>query len=155
MSIKDVARKFRVREVLEEDAWYLEITNDLRIMVVTSEEIQYDPIVKIENISEESLSVVTELGKEHNLKFENLKLLNSPTIRAIRCISSITLPAQSTPILLALYDMSGIIYREIFTFGSEPLRPEKVVLDYAYICEVQDKEVLCQAARYILNSQKK
>lgn len=153
MSIENIARKFKVKKVLPEKAWYLEITNDLRVMVVTDGVLEFDPIVKINSISEESLSVVTELEREYDLEFKNLQLINTPTIKAIRCASSISHPAESEPILLALFDLSGIIFREIFTFGSEALTPEKIVRDYAEVCEVQDKDILLQAAGYILKSQ--
>lgn len=154
MSIENIARKFKVREVLPDDAWYLEITNDLRVMIVTNKVMEFDPIVKINNISEELFSVETELGRSYDLDFRNLQLINAPTIRAIRCISGILQPAQSEPILLALYDLSGVVYREVLRFGAEPLEPEGIVRDYYDVCEVKDKKILLSAARYILKSQK-
>lgn len=154
MNKAELRRKFRVRQVLKQDAWYFELTNDLRVMVVTNQTMQYDPIVKLKNISEKSLSVVTDQNVELELEFKNLQLLNLPNIRAIRVISGMYQPAESEPILLALYDLSGIIYREIHQFGTEVLEPGKIVNDYDEICEVHDRDVLLQAVEYILNSQK-
>lgn len=153
MGIEEVARKFKVKKVLPEKAWYLEVTNDLRVMIVTNDVLEFDPIIKINNISEESLSFVTELEREYNLKFEDLQLFNTPTIKAIRCASGISHSSECEPILLALFDLSGIIFREIFTFGTETLTPEKIIRDNAEVCEVQDTDILLQAARYILKSQ--
>lgn len=154
MSINDIARKFEVRNVLKKDAWYLEITNDLRVMIVTEGVFEFEPIAEIKSITEDRLSVTTDSGKEYDLEFKNLQLLNLPNIKAIRSISGIIEPAKSEPILLALYDLSGIIYREIHLFGAEVLQPEKIVRDFDEICEVHDRDVLMQAASYILKSQK-
>lgn len=145
---------FNVKQVAKDKAWFVTMTGDFKGMVIIGEDYKYDPIKTVDGVDNESIRVTTESGAYHELYFKDYQLQDYPVIGVLREIRGYFDNVRTEPIIQAIYDMAGIIHREINTFGVELLRPDRLVHDFIDVCEIKDEELLIQAATYLLESQK-